>query len=273
MSEGTTLTVRAGDDVMVDASLLTPDRLMRLTAAEIAALPLPGRAHAARVGDFFDVRGGHGPALRIEGARPSIHGLGAGMTGGELVIEGNPGDRVAAGMKGGLLRVVGSVGREAGMSMAGGTLVISGDAGDRLGAPTPGAAKGMTGGEIIVGGSAGTDAAARTRRGLIVVRGGVGESAARSMIAGTLIVFGHVGSDPGRNNKRGTIIAIGGITVPLTYRYACTLETGYIRLVMTHLKRHRELEIPDEIVHGRFRRYCGDANGPGKGEILEWTTR
>ena len=272
MSNHTVLRLRHEPDVPFDASGLTPDRLASLTASQIAALPLTVPSHTALVGDVFDVRGGMAPELRVEGAVSSMHGLGAGTSAGQLIIEGNVGDRVAAGMTGGTVQVIGNARHEAGASMSGGTLVISGSAGDRLGGATPGAAKGISGGEILVGGSAGGDVGARARRGLIVVRGGVGESAARSMIAGTLIAFGRIGDEVGRGNKRGTVLALGGVTIPATYRYACTFQSVYVRLLLTYLQRHRGFQISDPLLNGRFRRYCGDAGIPGKGEILEWVT-
>ena len=145
--------------------------------------------------------------------------------------------------------------------MSGGELIVAGDVGGRLGV-------GMTGGEIIVRGSAGAGAGARVRRGLVVVTGDVGGDAGRGMIAGTLVVFGRTGADPGQSLKRGTIVAIGAIDVPQTYRYACTFQPPHIRLTMTYLRRQHHLAIDDDVVTGRYRRYCGDLGAPGKGEIL-----
>jgi formylmethanofuran dehydrogenase subunit C len=153
--------------------------------------------------------------------------------------------------------------------MTGGVLTVSGSAGDRLCAATAGAAKGMTGGEAVVLGSAGRDAGARARRGLIVVGGDTGADAARDIIAGTVVVFGRTGPEPGRRSKRGSIVAVGGIDVPPTYRYACTYEPPYVRLVMTYLRRTYGLSVGDDVIGGSYRRYCGDIGHPGKGEILE----
>jgi hypothetical protein len=89
------------------------------------------------------------------------------------------------------------------------------------------------------------------------------------MIAGTLIVLGRTGAHPGRGSKRGSIVSAGEITVPATYRYACTFQPPLIRLTVTYLRRCYALEIPDSVRDGFYRRYCGDAGNPGKGEILE----
>jgi formylmethanofuran dehydrogenase subunit C len=97
----------------------------------------------------------------------------------------------------------------------------------------------------------------------------MGPQAARDIIAGTVIALGRTGADPGLGSKRGSIVACGGIDVPATYEYACTYEPPYVRLLMVYLSRTYGLQIGDEIVTGKYRRYCGDAGDPGKGEILK----
>jgi formylmethanofuran dehydrogenase subunit C len=164
--------------------------------------------------------------MRVEGALAQVNGLGAGMAGGELVIDGDAGRRAGAG---------------------------------------------MTGGEIIVMGSAGAEVAARARRGLVVAAGEVGADAARAMIAGTLVVFGRTGARSGRGSRRGSIVALGGIDVPVAYWCACTYEPPHVRLMLTYLRRRYGLRVDERMVSGRYRRYCGDAGNPGRGEILEWT--
>jgi formylmethanofuran dehydrogenase subunit C len=269
VSETVTLTLRVSFEGSLDVDGLTADRCAALAEREIASLPAWLGRRRASVGDFFDVKGERSTRLRIEGALSRVDGIGSGAADGELLIDGDAGRRVGAAMTGGAIEVRGSAGDEAGLAMAGGMLRISGSVGDRVGAASPGASKGMTGGEILVGGSAGAEAAARMRRGLIVVSGDVGAFAARDVIAGTLIVFGRTGTAPGRGNKRGSIIAVDRIPVPDTYRYACTFEPPHVRLTMVYLRRRYGLRIEDRTVHGRYRRYCGDAGHPGRGEILE----
>lgn len=254
----------------MDVEGVTADRLASLNASEIAALPVWLGSRTAKLGDFFDVRGERSARVRIEGDVRLVHGLGAGMAGGELTIDGPAGHRVAAGMTGGRVDVLGDAGDEAGMAMAGGVLRVTGNAGDRLGAASAGASKGMSGGEIVVLGSAGAEAAARTRRGLVVVGGNAGEDAARAMVAGTLVVFGRTGARPGRASKRGSIVALGGITVPETYWLACAYQPPYVRLMLTYLRRRHGFTIDDRMLDGAYRRHCGDAGNPGRGEILEW---
>ncbi len=270
MSDAVTISLRAAPDAAVDVDGITPDRMAVLAEHEIAALPVWIGSKRAAIGDFFDVRGGGSAHVRIEGDVSRFDGLGAGGAAGELVIDGSAGHRVGAGLQGGRIRVLGNVGHDAASGMTGGVLQVAGDAGDRLAANAPGASRGMTGGDVLVAGSAGAEAAARARRGLVVIGGDCGESAARAMIAGTLIVLGRTGAHPGRGSKRGTIVAIGGITVPATYQYACTFQPPHVRLVITYLARQYGLHVDDAARDGLYRRYCGDAGDPGKGEILEW---
>lgn len=269
MPDFVTLTQRASIDERIDVEGLTADRIGGLGEREIASLPVLIGRRAAKVGDFFDVRGGRVARVRIDGDLSRVDGLAAGMSSGEMLIFGNVGARLGAGMSGGWLDVRGDAGHDVGVVMSGGALRVTGNAGDRVGGAAPGASKGMTGGEIIVGGSAGVDAAARVRRGLVVVGEQVGDDAGRAMIAGTLVVVGRTGANPGRGSKRGSIVALGGIEVPSTYRYACTYQPAYVRLLLTYLRRQYGVFFDDAALDGVYRRHCGDAGEPGKGEILE----
>jgi len=273
MSVVVALELRAPLDGVVEVDGVTADRFAALAEREIAALPVWAGPRQGTLGDFFTVRGERSARVCVLGSAAKVSGLGAGMSGGELIIDGDAGGRVGAGMIGGSVEVRGSVGDDAGAAMAGGTLRVTENAGDRLGAATPGSSKGMTGGEIVVGGSAGADAAARARRGLVVVAGNVGGYAARAMIAGTLVVLGRTGAEPGRSSKRGTIIAVGGIDVPVTYWHACTFQPPHVRLTMTYLRRRYGVAIDDRVAGGIYKRHCGDAGDQGRGEILEWAGR
>ena len=251
MSATVTLRLRAPLDGILEVDGVTGDRFAQLSEREIAALPVSMRSRPATLGEFFDIRGERSADVRIEGDLSRVH-------------------RIAAGMTGGRVHVIGHAGDEAGLAMSGGVLKIDGNAGDRLGAAFPGASKGMSGGEIIVSGSAGADAGTRARRGLVVIGGDAGTDAARTMVAGTLVVFGRTGARPGRGSKRGSIVALGGIDVPETYWLACTYQPPYVRLLLTYLRRQHALKIDARHLDGRYRRHCGDAGNPGRGEILEW---
>lgn len=268
MTDQIQLSLRAPLDESIEVDGLTADGLAALSSHDIAMLPVFAGSRRARLGDFFDVRGERSARVRIDGDLRLVHGIAAGMSSGELLVFGDVGSRLGAGMTGGRVDVRGDAGDDVGMAMRGGAVRVTGNAGDRVGAAAPGASKGMTGGEVVVNGSAGAGAAARVRRGLIVVGEDVGAEAARAMIAGTLLVFGRTGANPGRGSKRGSVVALGSIDVPSTYEYACTFKPTYVRLLLTYVRRQYGLSADDRALEGYYRRYCGDAGGPGKGEIL-----
>jgi formylmethanofuran dehydrogenase subunit C len=249
VSDTVTLTLRRELRETLEVDGITPDCLSASSEAEISALPVWVGRQAAAVGDFFIVRGERAARVWIEGDLRRVQGIARAMSIGELIVEGNVGDDFA-------------------IALRGGSVVVRGDAGDRLGAAAPGASKGMTGGEIVVTGSAGARAGERMRRGLIAIGGNAGEHAAHAIIAGTVVVLGDTGAHAGRASKRGSIVAIGAIDIPQTYRYACTYEPAYLRLLFHDLRRRHQLPLDAAVVGGRFRRYCGDTGEPGKGEIL-----
>lgn len=249
MSDLVTLSLRRELQETIDVEGLTADRIAGLSEAEIAALPAYAGRHRAQLGDFFTVRGERAARVRLEGDLRRVQGIAHAMASGELIVDGSVGDGVATGLRGG-------------------SVVINGSAGGRLGGAAPGVSKGMLGGEIVVSGSVGPRAGERMRRGLIVVGGDAGEHAAHGIIAGTLVVFGRTGTSAGRGSKRGSIVAVGSIDVPPTYRYACTYQPSYLRLLFHDLRRRHRLAIDDAAIAGYYQRYCGDAGEPGKGEIL-----
>jgi len=205
----------------------------------------------ATLGDFFRVQGERSSVVRLEGDLRKMEGIGAGMAGGELVVDG-------------------SVGRDLGRSMAGGRIDVHGSAGENAGGAPPGAARGMTGGEIVIRGDTGAQAGAAARRGLIVVTGDAGPQAGRGMIAGTVVVFGRAAPGAGRFLKRGSIIALGAIERPATFRYACTYRPPYVPLLLRYLRARYGLAIGGPQISGRYERHAGDLAELGKGEILQW---
>jgi formylmethanofuran dehydrogenase subunit C len=272
MSDEIALTLRRPLDRSVDASQLALEHWSELDASEIArrGVRVPG-AGLVPLGELFDVQGGRARRIRFVGDLTPVEGLGTGLDGPELVIEGSVGREVGARMKAGRVEVHGNAGWGAGLEMAGGLLEIHGDAGPRVGGAPLGAKRGMSGGEIVVRGSAGPEAGASMRRGLVAVGGDVGDGAGRATIAGTVVVLGAVGPNPGQWSKRGSIVALGTVKPIPTYRYACTYRPQYLGLLLKHLAERRRLPLTREHVNGLYRRYSGDLAELGAGEILAWT--
>lgn len=272
MTEIITLALRNSIPGTIGAESVAPDRLATLSNREIAALPVWVGKKSVPLGEVFDVQGERSADVRVVGALGQVEGLGDGMAGGTLVIDGPAGRGVGVQMTGGTIDARGDVGANAALAMSGGTLRVAGNAGDRLGGPRHGGSRGMTGGEILVRGNAGADAGLRVRRGLLVIGGDAGPGAARAMIAGTLVVFGQAASGAGAWSKRGTVIALGGITIPATYRLACTYRPPIIRILFRYLRQTYQLPVDDRYVAGLYTRYAGDLADLGKGEILQWTS-
>ena len=81
--------------------------------------------------------------------------------------------------------------------------------------------------------------------------------------------YDYYGADrPGANLFGSSIVALDGIEIPETYRYACTYQPAYLRLLFTYLRRRYGIAVEDDALNGRYERYCGDAGTVGKGEIL-----
>jgi formylmethanofuran dehydrogenase subunit C len=239
----------------VDLSEVLAGSWATLSASELSGRRVYlERDGAARLGDLFELAGSPEGRIRFVGQLDQADRLGAVLTEGEVIVEGN-------------------VGREAGLAQAGGRLDINGDAGPRAGAAPPGFKRGMTGGELIVRGSAGAEAGAAMRRGLLVILRTAGDRTGLGMIAGSIVVFGAVGADSGLWSKRGSIVALGQVSPPPTYFYACTFQPAYLRLLLTRLRSSYGLPVQPRHLNGQYRRYSGDMAELGKGEILAWTSK
>jgi formylmethanofuran dehydrogenase subunit C len=250
---GLEVKLRASLGPEADCSAVLAGGWSRLAAADLARRPvdLAGRGPVP-LGELCEVTGDPDGSVRFLGDWRRATRLGAGLTEGTVVIEGDIGD-------------------EAGMGMAGGTIEVRGNAGHRAGAAAPEGRRGMTGGELVVHGSVGREAGALMRRGLLVAGGTVGDHAAVGMIAGTIVAFGAVGPTPGLWSKRGSVVALGEVAVPSTYRYACTYQPVHLRLTLTRLKARYGMPVEGRHLAGFYRRYSGDLAELGKGEILAWT--
>ncbi len=262
-----TLELREQPPGRVTATALTPDRLDRLGASEAAALTVRCGRQTLALGELFAVSGAGDSELELRGDLRLLDGIGAGMSGGRIVIDGGCGDHLGARMTGGEIVVQGEAGDWAGAELAGGLVRISGDAGARLGGAYPGVRAGMTGGEIAVSGDAGEEAGACMRRGLVAVAGRTGSGAGLRMLAGTVIALGGIGAEAGLGNKRGSLVS-GAPAEPLPgYAFAARFRPPALGL---QLRRARELGLPvdDAMLLGDWARWSGDHTEIGRGEIL-----
>lgn len=261
------LSLRHPPEQRLNLSVLTPDRLASLRAAEIERLELQTSRHQVRVGDVFRLRAGDPAAIVIEGGAERLDRVGEAMSSGSILVQGDAGARVGRSMRGGTIEIEGNVGPWAGSGMAGGRLAIGGNAGNWLGGPLAGEMAGMSGGVLAVKGSAGREAGHRLRRGTIAIGKSAGAYAGRSMIAGTLLVSGRAGPLPGYLMRRGTIL-LG--EQPETFSPAFA-ECGAVELVFTRLlsRALREMKIGGTRFLDRpLCRLAGDLALGGRGEII-----
>jgi formylmethanofuran dehydrogenase subunit C len=265
-----TLERKESSSIPIEADSICPERFMGLSQAEIAALPAFYGRRQVTLGDLFVVEGAGADSITVKGDVRAVKKIGRGMSWGRITVDGDVGAHLGAEMSGGEIVVHGNAGDWVGAHMAGGRIVVEGSAGHSVGGAYMGATHGMTGGTIIVRGSAGREAGSRMRRGLIVIFGDVGEFAGVNMLAGSLFVWGQMGKRAGAGMKRGSIVALGTATEVLpTFRYVCTYSPVFLRYYLRRL-RSWELIDDDEWALGlaAFRRYIGDRNSGGRGEIL-----
>lgn len=265
----TCLRLRRPVTLPVEAEALSPDCLAGLRQDQVAALPvLVGRRRRC-LGDLFEVEGEGTADILLEGDLTHVKRIGQGMTQGRIEIQGDVGLHLGCDMRGGEIVVSGDVGAWAGARMSGGTLWVRGNAGSMLGGPYSGETRGMRGGLIVVEGNAGSRVGERMRRGLIVVQGDTGDLAGARMIAGSIVVLGRLGQRAGAGMKRGTIVALGGLKDGLlpTFHYACTYRPVFLRPYLRRLQA-MGLPITQQHVDAAYRRFAGDVNTIGKGEIL-----
>jgi formylmethanofuran dehydrogenase subunit C len=254
VSDGLVARLRSALPARIDLTPALPARWTALGATDLARHAIRFEGRALALGDLFDITGEPAGRIRLVGDLRRADGVGAGLSEGEIVVEG-------------------SVGDDAGLGMSGGTLVVRGSAGDRTGGAAPEARKGMTGGEIIVHGNVGAETGTRIRRGLIAIGGRAGPGVLAQAIAGTAVVFGGTGTGAALGSKRGSLVALGRIAVPATYRYACTYHPAWLKLLLTRLRLVHGLKVRPKHLSGAWRRYSGDLADIGKGEILEWTAK
>ncbi len=249
----------------LDLSPLVPARLDGLNRKEIEGLSVATTREAVTVGDVFKVKGRDVQNLHFIGTDDRCDKIGAGLTGGDIVVEGDAGMLLGARMKTGKIAVHGSAGVLAGASMTGGEIAVRRDAGDQAGGVAFGETFGMKGGFIAIGGDAGDLVGERLRRGLIVVGGNAGDYAGGRMIAGTILLQGGAGRYAGYGNRRGSLIFADKPRHLLpTYVDSGVMEFDYLRLLETWL-RGQGLRIR---LGGRARRLVGDMAVLGKGEML-----
>ena len=260
-------TLRGPPEQRLDLSPLTAQGLAGKTLDEIERLEIQTTRIRVTVGEVFRVAPGDPASIHFAGGSERFDRVGAGMSGGSIVVDGDVGVEAGRLMAGGRLDVLGNAGPFAASGMRDGVVDISGDAGERLGGPLSGEMAGMRGGLVRVRGDAGERAGDRLRRGFILVEGRAGAYAGSRMIAGTLIVGKQAGDLPGYLMGRGTIV-FGEAASAMSPTFvdcgrhdlvAARLMSAYVGKTSSALAA---------LLTRPLRRYAGDMAALGKGEIL-----
>ena len=264
---GLIFTFKDSIEIPLEAEVLSPERLAGHSASSAAALPVHYGNVEAPLGEFFQVAETGAEELRLVGDLSRVKLIGAGLSGGRIVVEGNVGQHLGAAMTGGEIVVEGDAGDWIGPEMRGGRIVIEGDAGHAVGSAYRGSQVGMAGGEIIVHGRAGNEVGNGLRNGLIAIGGDCGDFAGVNLLAGTIIVLGQLGIRSGAGMKRGTIVAMKRTEILPTFSYASRYRPDFLRL---YLKRLRDFGLPvtDAQIAGAYHRWSGDSVELNRGEIL-----
>ncbi|MCB1908161.1 MAG: formylmethanofuran dehydrogenase subunit C [Rhodocyclaceae bacterium] len=269
MSASWLLRQRSVPPLGVDFAAVLPTRVAELSAAGLSRLALPIGRDTVALGELFDVAAGDGdlPGLRIEGDCRRLHGIGRGMDGGRIVVDGPVGDYLGAEMTAGEIRVDGDAGLLAACALAGGRIEIGGDVGDFAASALPGAIDGMRGGVLVVRGNAGARFGDRMRRGSAVIHGRAGDFLASRMVAGTIALAGEIGAHPGFGMRRGTLVFAGDRPrVPDTFAPTGHDICVFWALLARSLAPFGE---PFDALAGRPpERVVGDLGVDGKGEWL-----
>lgn len=265
------LTNLADDQIPTEFMGLTPAALAGMSLAEIQRLNIRRGNRELSLGELFQVKGDPSDQeWLLEGNCRQVHGLGAGMDAGMIVVDGPIGRRTGFNMHGGRIEVRGDAGDWLGAEICGGAIRVRGDAGSHVGAAMPGAKRGMAGGTILIDGDAGDEVGAQMRRGLIAVAGAVGVNLGFRMLAGTILVFGSSGPHVGMGMRRGTIGVFGTPRPTLLPTFKSGYRGPLPMLRMLEAQLANESFAPEKLsqLATTVELFHGDLLQLGRGELL-----
>jgi formylmethanofuran dehydrogenase subunit C len=194
------------------------------------------------------------PTITVTGDMSKVRRIGAFMTDGQIVINGNAGMHLGEEMKGGRIAVNGNAGGWAGSMMKGGEIQIYGNAGDYLGAPYRGSTEGVRGGRIIIHGNVGNEAGAHMKKGIVKIHGNAGQFVGFRMHDGTIYVQKDCQARAGACMVNGKIVIAG------------SLESMLPTFTIDSIKPRVRIQ-EDEAVEGPLYVFLGDRTEEGSGKL------
>ncbi|NIP66830.1 formylmethanofuran dehydrogenase subunit C [Candidatus Bathyarchaeota archaeon] len=240
----------------VDGECITPDIFSEKSLKEIASLYVWEGNRRRPLNELFKIdaqsESSENSTVQICGDAEKIRRIGAQMSSGNIIIEGDAGMHLGERMGGGTISVTGNAGSWTGCAMKKGTIEIKGNAGDYLGAAYRGSVRGMRGGSITVQGEAGNEVGLFMRGGIIKIHGNVGLFAGIHMQKGTILIQGDAEGHVGAEMSGGKIVLCGYTP--------SVLPTFTIDSIKPSVK------VEGEKIIGPFYRFLGDLaeNGSGK---------
>ena len=257
----------------IDLAGVVPDRIATLAPRDLGRLVVRADERPTELGTLFRITGTAADGrIECRGDFSRVHGVGAGMAAGEIVVAGNAGRHAGEGMTGGTLTIQGDAGDWLACEMTGGTVHVAGSAGDNAAAALPGSRHGMRGGLVVIAGHAGCLAAARMRRGILAVGGDCGPAAAFELRAGTVLVAGAVGPDAGHGMQRGSLVAAGArFEPPATFCKGAVWVPAFLPLLAARLEAAgfgRGGPAIRTLLQGPWEQWHGDLVTGGRGEIF-----
>jgi formylmethanofuran dehydrogenase subunit C len=253
-----TLRLKKELKVPINAECISPDVFAGKSLDELAKLQLWEGNRKRLLREIFKIEGNSGKtpsevSIRLIGNLSKVQKIGAGMTDGEIKVQGNVGMHLGEKMKGGKITVEGNAGSWVGSAMKGGMITVEGSAGDYIGGAYRGSTRGMHGGTIIIHGDAGTEVGGYMRKGLIKVCGDVGQFVGIRMRNGTIVVQGKAKERAGAFMKGGKIILCNYIP--------SVLPTFTIEGIKAKVK------VGEEKITGPFYLFVGDLAEHGSGKL------
>jgi formylmethanofuran dehydrogenase subunit C len=247
----------------VEGKNITPDIFDEKSAKAIAILEMWEGNRKRSIGELFDIKVDNSSSeklmIKIEGNVGKVRNIGAGMSMGRIVVDGDVGMHLGEGMSGGEITVAGNAGSWAGSQMKGGTIEIKGNAGDYIGAAYRGSTEGMKGGKIIIHGNAGSEVGCFMRGGLIKILGDVGLFAGIHMSKGTIFVQGKSEGRAGAQMHNGKIVLSGEVSAVMP------------SFTIDNIKS--KVKVEGEKIEGPFYQFIGDLADKGKGKLYVSKTK
>lgn len=243
----------------LDAPCITPDVFAEKSVSKIAKSEIREGNRKRTLSELFKIeQGTNDPSeemtIRISGDISKVRRIGAKMSMGKIIIDGDAGMHLGEEMEGGVIVVTGSVGSWTGCMMKKGIIQVKGDAGDYVGAAYRGSTRGMSGGKIIIHGNVGNELGCFMRNGLIKIGGNVRQFAGIHMRNGTIIIQGNSEGRDGAEMRNGKIVVCG--------HTPAILPTFTIDSIKSKVK------VNGEIIAGPFYKFVGDLAEDGNGKLF-----